>query len=98
MALIFTGVLFCGFSIFANFVFLNSQMLAIVPCVSIDVCTFTDESFADAWLLIREKLQPLNFMKIKAQRYEAYSIQERSFEAFKAFSNKASYVKIPALE
>ena len=36
-ALIFAGFIFRGFSIFVDFKFLNSQMLAIVPCVSIDV-------------------------------------------------------------
>ena len=34
---IFTGFIFRGFSIFADFALLNSQMLAIVPCISIDV-------------------------------------------------------------
>ena len=34
-ALIFVGFIFCRFSIFADFAFLNSQMLAIVLCVSI---------------------------------------------------------------
>ena len=33
---IFTGFIFHGFSIFADFALLNSQMLAIVPCISID--------------------------------------------------------------
>ena len=36
-ALIFVGVIFCRFSIFTNFAFLNLQMLAIVLYVSIDV-------------------------------------------------------------
>ena len=33
----FCGFTFRGFSIFVDFAFLNSGMLAIVPCVSIDV-------------------------------------------------------------
>ena len=36
-ALIFTGFILCRFFMIADFTFLNSQMLAIVPCVSIDV-------------------------------------------------------------
>ena len=36
-ALIFMGFIFRRFSIFADFAFLNSRMLAIFSCVSIDV-------------------------------------------------------------
>ena len=34
-------------SIFADFVFLNLRMLAIVLCISIDVYNFVDETFVD---------------------------------------------------
>ena len=44
----FRGVLFCGFSIFADFVFLNLQMLAIVSCISIDAKIFVHETFTDS--------------------------------------------------
>ena len=37
MRLLFAGFIFHGFSIFADFTLLNSQMLVIVPYVSIDV-------------------------------------------------------------
>ena len=37
MRLLFAGFIFHGFSIFADFTLLNSQMLVIVPCISIDV-------------------------------------------------------------
>ena len=36
-ALIFAEYIFHKFSIFTDFAFLNSWMLAIVPCISIDV-------------------------------------------------------------
>ena len=36
-ALIFAGFMFHIISVFVDFVFLNSLMLAIVPCVSIDI-------------------------------------------------------------
>ena len=43
--LIFSGFIFHRFSIFEDFAFLNPQMLAIVPCVSIDVYIFTADTF-----------------------------------------------------
>ena len=58
------GFIFHGFSIFADFVFFNSQLLAIVPYVSIDALCFVDETSAD----LAADLQTLNPVKIKVQK------------------------------